>query len=133
MKTIIFLITLFFNYSVSADTTLESHTKGIWSITPTSQQNRWLIIRNLTEAQTTGIYHIEVIARHKKSPAWQIQHLAAHIAITKPALLASIIKPLNKGDVYPETFDNAFSKWQKENGGKGGAVCNINVLDCMKN
>jgi hypothetical protein len=132
MKTILFLITLFFNYSVSADMTIESHTKGIWSITLTSQQNRWLIIHNLTEAQTTGIYHIEVIARHKKSPAWQIQHLAAHIAITKLALLASIIKPLNKGDVYPETFDDALSIWQKENNGKGGAVCNTTVLDCIK-
>ena len=132
MKTIIFLVTLFFNYSAYADVNLEANTTGIWSITPIVQQNRWLIIHNLSQAQTTGIYHIEVIGKNKKAHAWQIQHLAPHIAINKSALLASIIKPLKKGDVYPETFDNAFTQWQKENDGKGGAVCNTSVLDCMK-
>lgn len=66
MKMIIFLITLFFNHSVSAEMNLEAKTTGIWSISPNAQQNRWLIIHNLTEAQTTGIYHIEVIGRDKK-------------------------------------------------------------------
>ena len=132
MKIIIFLITLFFNYAVYAEINLEANNAGIWSITPTDQQNRWLIIHNLTEAKTTGIYHIEVIGRNKKAPIWQIKHLAAHIAINKPALLKSIIKPLKKGDVYPESFDNAFSVWQKENDGKGGAVCTTSVIECMK-
>ena len=68
MKMIIFLITLFFNHSVSAEMNLEAKTTGIWSISPNAQQNRWLIIHNLTEAQTTGIYHIEVIGRDKKVP-----------------------------------------------------------------
>ncbi|MDO9212323.1 MAG: DUF5086 family protein [Methylococcales bacterium] len=132
MKIIIFLITLFFNHSVSAEINLEANTTGIWSITPTAQQNRWLIIHNLTEAQTTGIYHIEVIGRDKKAPAWKIKHLAAHIAINKPALLKSIIKPLKKGNVYPESFDDALSKWKKENDGKGGAVCTASVIECIK-
>jgi Domain of unknown function (DUF5086) len=132
MKKIIFLVILFFNYSAYAEINLEANTTGIWSITPTAQQNRWLIIHNLTEAQTTGIYHIEVIGRDKKSPVWQIQHLAPHIAINKPALLSSIIKPLKKGDVYPESFDNAFTVWQKENNGKGGAICTTSVIECMK-
>lgn len=108
-------------------------TDTIWSIKNTAKQNRWVIIHNLNEANNTGIYHIEVIGRNKKDPVWKIEHLAKHIAMTKPALLASIIKPLSKGEVYPESFDNAFSNWQKENDGKGGAVCNTSVLDCMKN
>ena len=132
MKTIIFLVALFFNYSVCADINLETNSTGIWSIAQTAQQNRWIIIHNLSEAQTTGIYHIEVIGRNKKAPIWQIEHLAKHIAINKPALLKSIIKPLKKGDVYPESFDNAFSMWQKENYGKGGAVCTSSVVECMK-
>ncbi len=132
MKIIIFLITLFFNYSAYAEINLESHTTGIWSITSTAKQNRWLIIHNLTDAQTTGIYHIEVIGRDKKSPVWKIKHLAAHIAINKPALLKSIIKPLKKGDVYPESFDDAFSAWTKENDGKSGTVCTTSVIECMK-
>ena len=132
MKIILFLITVLFNYSVYAEVNIESNPTGIWSITDTAKQNRWLIIHNLTEAQKTGIYHIEVIGRNKKAPAWQIQHIAPHIAINKSALFASIIKPLNKGDVYPETFNNAFTAWQKENDGKGGAVCTTFVIDCMK-
>ena len=132
MKKIIFFVIVFFNYSAYADVNLESNPTGIWSITPTAQQNRWLIIHNLSEAQTTGIYHIEVIGRNKKAPVWQIEHLAKHIAINKPALLKSIIKPLKKGDVYPESFDNAFSAWQKENDGKGGAVCTSSVIECIK-
>ncbi len=132
MRTIIFLITLFFNYSVYADVNLETHTKGLWSIADTAKQNRWLIIHNLTEAQTTGIYHIEVIGRDKKAPVWQIKHLAAHIAINKTALLKSIIKPLKKGNVYPESFDSAFSTWKKENDGKSGAICTTSVIECIK-
>ncbi|MCX7066224.1 MAG: DUF5086 family protein [Methylococcales bacterium] len=132
MKTVIFLVILFFNYSASAEINLEANTTGIWSMPPTTQQNRWLIIHNLSEAQTTGIYHIEVIGRDKKAPVWKIKHLAAHIAIDNPALLKSIIKPLKKGDDYPESFDNALSTWQKENDGKGGAVCTTSVIECMK-
>jgi len=132
MKTIICLVILFFNYSAFAEVNIEANTTGIWSITPTAKQNCWLIIHNLTEAKTTGVYHIEVIGRDKKAPIWQIKHLAAHIAIDKPALLKSIIKPLKKGDVYPESFDDALSVWQKENDGKGGAVCTTSVIECMK-
>jgi hypothetical protein len=132
MKIIIFLITLFFNYSASAEINLEANTTGIWSITHTAKQNRWLIIHNLTEAQTTGIYHIEVIGRDKKALIWHTNTLAAHIAINKTALLKSIIKPLKKGNVYPESFDDALSEWQKENDGKGGAVCTTSVIECMK-
>jgi hypothetical protein len=133
MKIFIFLLTLVFSYSAfCAEATIDSHTVGIWAIADTAKQNRWLIIHNLTEAKTTGIYHVEVIGRGKKKPLWQIEHLAKHIAVTKPALLASITKPLKKGDVYPESFDGAFSAWKKENAGKGGAICTTSVLECMK-
>ncbi|CAG0977638.1 hypothetical protein ARNL5_02201 [Anaerolineae bacterium] len=129
MKFLLLFITLFCHAVYADDKPI---TQSIWSIENTAKQNRWLIIHNLNDANNTGIYHIEVIGKNKKDPAWKIQHLANHIAITKSALLASIIKPLSKGDVYPESFNNAFSIWQKENEGKGGAVCNTTVIDCMK-
>ena len=127
----LWLLILLFCHAVYADD--KPITQTIWSLENTAKQNRWLIIHHLDDGNKTGIYHIEVIGKNKKDPAWKIQHLANHIAITKSALLASMIKPLSKGDVYPESFNDALSKWQKENEGKGGAICNTSVLDCMKN
>lgn len=127
----LWLLFILFCHAVYADD--KPITETIWSIENTAKQNRWIIIHNLNDANNTGIYHIEVIAKNKKDPAWKIIHLANHIAITKEALLASVIKPLSKGEVYPESFDGAYSKWQQENNGKGGTVCNTSILDCMKN
>jgi hypothetical protein len=110
---------------------LRSHPTGIWSIAGTAQQNRWVIIHNLSQAKQTGIYHIEVIGRGKKDPVWQIQHIANHIALTEAALSQSVIAPLKKGAVYPESFDSAYQKWQTENNGAGGAVCQTEVLRCL--
>lgn len=133
MKILVFLLMLLFSrIGFCAAVNLENHSVGIWSIAGTPKQNRWLIIHNLTAAKTTGVYHIEVIGRGKKASVWQIEHLANHLAITKAALLASVVKPLNKGDVYPESFESAFAAWQKENAGKGGAICTTSVLECMK-
>jgi hypothetical protein len=54
------------------------------------------------------------------------------MAITQSALAACVVKPLNKGAVYPETFDDAYKDWQKQNSGKGGAVCTSSLEQCMK-
>lgn len=132
MKKLVFLLTLIFSSSAFCEAIdLDAHRLGIWSIAGTPKQNRWIIIHNLTEAKNSGVYHIEVIGRGKKAPVWQIEHLANHIAIIKPALLASVVKPLKKGGVYPESFDDAFAAWKKENSGKGGMLCTTSVLDCM--
>jgi hypothetical protein len=130
MKTILLLLGLLFTNLADAEINLDNNT--IWSISDSKKQNRWLIIHNLNQANASGIYHIEVLGKDKKAPAWQIEHLAKHIAITKQALLKSIIKPLTKGDVYAESFDSGFAQWQKQNNGNGGAVCISSVLECLK-
>jgi len=117
--------------ALSAGIDIQQHKPGIWSVLGTKKQNRWIVIHNLDEAKTSGIYHIEVIGRGVRDPAWKIQHLAQHIAITETALAASVLKPLTKGAVYPESFDNAYRAWQSQNQGQGGEICRQSVLDCM--
>ena len=117
--------------ALAAPPNLESHSKGIWSIGGTKGEKRWIIIHNLAEGKHTGVYHIEVIQRPVGAPVWQILRLVKHMAITEEALKRSIVKPLQRGDVYPESFDGALVKWKAENGGKGGAVCSSSVLECL--
>ncbi|MDO9105645.1 MAG: DUF5086 family protein [Methylovulum sp.] len=129
--TVMLLFVLMAQPVSSAGVDLQQHKPGIWSFSATKKLHRWVIIHNLEEAKTTGIYHIEVIARGLHDPAWQIQHLARHIAITETALAASVLKPLTKGAVYPESFDGAYRAWQRENQGQGGTVCRQTVLACL--
>ena len=92
---------------------------------------RWIIIHNLKEAKISDIFHIEVIGRGNGDAVWQVQHLVSHMAITGEALRKSIIKPLNRGGVYPGTYENAYSDWLKENNGTGGSICKTSVMECM--
>jgi hypothetical protein len=134
-KNIIILTILFVLLGCSSTfaKNLDEHKNGIWSISGTSDENRWIIIHNLQEGKKTGIFHIEVIARKTNDPKWKIKHVAKHMAITRAALIKSIIKPLEKGLVYPETFDTAFRNWHKENNGEGGSVCNSTIEKCIRN
>ena len=134
MKTFLSIILLFYGQSAfCAEVDLFQHEIGIWSIQGTAEKNMWVIIHNLKEAKDTGVFHIEVIARKVDDPAWKIEHVVKHMAITKIALSASVLKPLHKGAVYPETFDNAFEEWRNQNSGRGGYVCTTSIIDCMKN
>ena len=110
---------------------IQSHEKGIWSIKGSDKEQRWIVIHNLAEGKSTGIYHIEVIQQDAGAPAWQFEHLARHMAITEDALKRSVLKPLNRGAVYPEPYDDALSKWTAKNSGNGGEVCHTSVLDCI--
>ena len=125
------IILLLFLPAIVVAEDIASNTTGIWSIAPAETMRRWVVIHNLQEAKVSGIYHLEVIGRKNGDAAWQIKHLVPHMAITKEALEKSIIKPLNKGGVYPETYENAYSKWVKENNGKGGVICKTSILECM--
>ena len=117
--------------ALAGDAAIAGHESGIWSIAGTEQAQRWLVIHNLAEAGTSGIYHIEVIQRPVGAPAWQIERLAPHMAITEAALKHSIVKPLQRGAVYPEAFDDALRAWHAMNGGKGGNICHTSVLECL--
>ena len=110
---------------------IQGHESGIWSITGTGLVQRWIVIHNLKDGSTSGIYHVEVIQRATGAPAWQIERLANHMAVTEAAVKRSIIKPLDRGAVYPEPFDDAMAEWQAQNNGKGGDVCNTTILACL--
>ena len=135
MNKVLIIVTCLFGLVVqtadAGNADIESHETGIWSITGTQKEQRWIIIHNLTEGKTTGVYHIEVIQRAVDAPAWQIVRLMKHMAITREALKRSIIVPLDEGAVYPEQFDDALAGWKAKNGGKGGSVCNTSVMECV--
>jgi len=123
------ILSLWASSAFSAD--LGANGAGIWAIESTQGMSRWLVIHNLDEAKVTGIYHIEVIGRKDGDAEWQILHLVRHMAITSEALNRSVIEPLKKGAVYPESFNYAFDVWRKENDGKGGEICDASVVECM--
>ena len=115
-----------------AEVDLLANQSGLWSIEPDGQVARWVEIHNLEEAKATGIFHIEVLGRRHGDPAWKVQHLVPHLAITAAALQRSVVKPLRQGSVYPETFDSAYSTWRTHRDAGGDApVCDSSVTACM--
>src|SRR5262245_57705722 len=111
---------------------LFAHSSGLWSLPPNGSQLRWVEIHNLSEARTSGLFHVEVLARKRNAPSWQVEHLVPHLAITTPALRKSVVAPIQRGAVYPETFDYAFSAWQKDHDkGKDAPVCETTIDDCL--
>ena len=115
-----------------ADLRLQDHPKGIWSLPGTAKAHRWLVIHDPAQSEASGIYHIEVLSRLTRDPVWKITHRAKHMAITREALLRSVVAPLSTGAVYPESFDYAYTEWQARNGGAGGEVCESDVLHCLQ-
>jgi len=109
------------------------HKLGIWQIQGTANQNRWLIIHNLEEAKATGVFHIEIIGRNNGQPAWSIVHLRDHMAISLEALKRSVIRPLKRGAVYPESFDTAYTQWKQAADGGRLDICATTVVDCLEN
>jgi hypothetical protein len=105
----------------------------IWSLSATGhgagQQQRWLVIHDVADTPSTGVYHIEVLGKAGSLPPWQVTHLATHMAVTREALLRSVGKPLKRGAVYPETFDNALAQWLAS--GNAGEVCTTLVTKCL--
>ena len=108
-----------------------AHRNGLWSIEPTKKMKRWIIIHDMESSVNNRVYHIEVIGRAHDAPAWQVERLVRHMAITEKALKASVKKPLTSGAVYPESFDSAYASWHLENNGRGGVICDTTVRECM--
>lgn len=115
------------------DAALFGHTKGIWAIEGKGSLQRWVVIHNLAEAKGTGVFHLEVIGHEKGRPSWDIRRICPHMAVTKDALKRSVVKPLNKGAVYPEAFDDAYAKWKKEADAGRKVVCDMSVPECLRN
>lgn len=104
----------------------------VWELSRTGTTLRWVVIHNMAEGKTSGVFHIEVLERRLADPAWKFTRLAPHMAVTAAALRASIRKPLRSGRVYPESFDQAFAEWQRQHAAGAGTVCGRTVLECLK-
>jgi hypothetical protein len=108
------------------------HENGLWSLEPVSSIRRWIVIHNLRGADEGTVLHIEVLARNHNAPAWQVDHLAPHIAITMAALSRSVRTPLMRGGVYPESFDYALRHWTEQRRTGLAPVCTTTVDRCLK-
>lgn len=113
------------------DQALFHHKPGIWEIAPEGKLSRWVVIHNLSEARDTGVFHIEVMGREKGRPAWDVKRIRAHMAVTKDALKRSVVKPLDRGAVYPEAFDDAYAQWERDADGGRKVVCEGSILECL--
>ncbi len=78
-------------------------------------------------------YHIEVIAKDRRSEPWVFRRLAAHMAIAPDALLASRSDTRAKTYGYkPEQFVTAYKQWRDlPQDVRDRAVCRRTVLDCL--
>jgi hypothetical protein len=82
----------------------------LWSIRSDEGKVRWIEIHNLATAAADGVYHLEVMERLRADPPSQFKSLARHMAVTEDALRASLVEPLGKGSVYPESYNDAYAR-----------------------
>jgi hypothetical protein len=113
------------------DKALFDHKPGIWEIAPEGTLSRWIVIHNLEEARDSGIFHIEVIGREQSGPIWDVKRIQPHMAVTKDALKRSVMKPLDRGAVYPEAFDDAYAQWKRNADSGQKVVCESSILECL--
>jgi Domain of unknown function (DUF5086) len=102
-----------------------------WEIKGKPGKLTWVILHNRKEAKQSGIVHIEIIARKKGDPAWKIEHVCNHMAITVEALTKSTLRPLTKGGVYPESFNNAYAEWEKQAWEGTKEICTTSIMECL--
>lgn len=110
---------------------IQAHRAGIWAIAAPDGETRWIVIHDLAEGVRTGTFHVEVLARRSGAPAWDVRHIQPHMAVTKAALERSVLRPLTRGAVYPESFDAAYEAWRAQDDGAGGTVCSTTVTACL--
>ena len=113
----------------SAD--LLRHRPGLWALEPVGATRRWVEIHNLVGADEHTVLHIEVLAQETGAPAWRLEHLAPHMAITVDALRRSVRKPLLRGAVYPESFDYGFAQWTRDQQAGHAHICTTSVDQCL--
>lgn len=114
--------------SAVTEAAVRAHANGIWSLAPAGSLRRWVVIHGARDA---GVLHLEVLGAAPGAPAWQVRHLVDHMAVTLPALLSSVERPLERGAVYPERFDEALRRWQTESAAGRGEVCATTIDRCL--
>ena len=109
------------------------HKEGLWALEPVGSVRRWIVIHNLVGADEHTVLHIEVLAQDRGAPAWRLDHLAPHMAITVDALRRSVRKPLLHGGVYPESFEYALAQWSRDRDAGQAAICTTSIERCLNN
>lgn len=112
---------------------IAGHSNGIWSLAPDGPLQRWIVIHNPGETGENAVFHIEVLGKEAKAPAWKITRLAPHMAVTIHALLNSIGKPLQRGMVYPEQYEDGLGRWKQEQSEGRAKVCSTDIDSCLRN
>jgi hypothetical protein len=104
---------------------------ALWSISSPSAIVRWIEVHNLGTAGADGLYHVEVLERRSIDPPWIFKSLANHMALTEQALRASVVMPLKRGSVYPETYNGGLAKWKAAQADGRAFICTTNVNACL--
>jgi hypothetical protein len=107
---------------------LRAHAPGIWSLAPADGWRRWVVIHDLGSRE---VLHVEILAAEPAAPAWRVKHLADHMAVTLEALLRSVRAPLERGAVYPESFDEALRRWRSAQAAEAAPVCRTTIDRCL--
>ena len=102
------------------------------SLAAPAGMRRWIEIHDRAAVPPGGVYHLEVLERRVGDPPWKLRHLAPHLAVTAAALRASILKPLRKGAVYPESFDTAYARWRELESRGAAPVCDTSIERCLE-
>jgi hypothetical protein len=130
-----FLFSLFFGgfFSVArAALPLDVYSTNYWEIAGSAEKMTWVEIHNRQEAKSTGIAHIEVLARRRSDPVWEVQHVCFHMAITTDALRRSVLRPVQVKSVYPETYEAAFARWKLAAQEGSPMICTTSIEDYLK-
>ncbi len=104
----------------------------VWELSGAAHSVRWVVVHNLVDGRKKGVYHVEVLEREKGAPRWQFRRLAAHMALTRAALRASVVRPLKSGRVSPEQFEAAFAEWRRRSAAGTAPVCDRTIVACLE-
>lgn len=104
----------------------------LWSLAAPAGMRRWIEIHDRAAVPPGGVYHVEVLQRRIGDPPWKLRHLAPHLAVTTAALRASILEPLRRGSVYPESFDAAYARWRELEARGAAPVCDTRIDRCLE-
>lgn len=111
---------------------LDVYSTNYWEIAGSAEKITWVEIHNSQEAKATGIAHLEVLARRKGDPVWEVQHVCPHMAITTDALQRSVLRPFHGKSVYPETYESAFARWKLAAQNGSATICTTSIEDYLK-
>ncbi|CAN5430937.1 hypothetical protein BH09VER1_BH09VER1_30590 [soil metagenome] len=126
------MLTLLLPWSSFGVTVDELYATACWQIEGSRGETRWVEIYSPLEAEKSGIAHVSVLARKRGNPAWEVQRVIPHLAITTEALRASVLKPMKNERVYPEAFEEGLRKWNEDEVRGTALVCEAPIAQYLK-